>query len=187
VEVKAMSIQIKIKKIPVIVYPEFGLTKEEAINKARITNAIVVTGFKNPGQSVLVTDGKTSFVRPKLIHPLTEVPKELQSTGVCETFIIRGLKILPIICYELMFPDLWMNLEKPDLVTHHIGFPMFDVSQMEGWKALHRVLAKYYKCPVVVSCGGERGPLNPSGIVYPDRNIIDYSLLYEQGFDKHWR
>jgi len=179
---------ITVKNIQIKVYPEHGLSKENAIREANFDSLVVVSGF-SPGPSVIVTDGKTSFVRKKIIHPLDPVPKKLLTEGKCQTFTVKGIKVLPIICYELLFPDLWINLEKPDVVTHHVGFPMFDISQMEGWRALHRVLAKHYKCPVVVCCGGSLpDPLNLSGIVYPKRNIVDYSELYEhKKYDSHWR
>lgn len=122
---------------------------------------------------------------------LTPTPGEIKHGVIKGTKDIRplnfhGIKILPIICYEICFPRLWLrNLGKIDFITHHVGSSMFDVFQYEGWRALEEVLSLHYNCDVVVSCGGESDdPMNLTGIVHSERKLYDYSKLYEK-FDPH--
>lgn len=108
-------------------------------------------------------------------------------------FVANGKKLtlLPILCYELLFPEDWIDSKfKPDFITHHIGFPMFDAVQDEDWFSMQKVLALRFKCDVVVSCGKTELSLwenminkmepgiDNSGVVYygsgrPERILLD--------------
>lgn len=89
------------------------------------------------------------------------------------------VKILPIICYEIVFPKKWCNFEGVDFVTHHVGFPMFDVFQYEAWKGLEQAVSIFYDCDVIVCCGGEKNEMNLTSIINKHTDF-DFAHLYKK-------
>lgn len=135
----------------------------------------------------LIEKGEILDERYKEVYPPFSKQTYKQTRGKIKEFEYDTYSILPIICYEILFPSLWMSPEfNPDFVTHHIGFPMFDIFQLEGWVALQEIMADFFDCPVVVSCGGPKTKMNLTRVVYPgsNQNGIVYSPkeLYQREF-----
>ena len=68
---------------------------------------------------------------------------------------VGGLRILVLICKEILHPEDWWDQVPADLAVHQVGFPMFDRHQANGWRALHRALALHIGGPVLVQVHGE--------------------------------
>jgi len=174
-----------------VVTPEGGyLDSLQKSAKEKVTNYI--GGFLEKGSwssvGVTLVNSKGEIVdrRYKAVYP-GFVDRTYSKRGTVRPFIFNNITILPIVCYEIIFPRLWMKKEfKPDFITHHVGFDMFDVFQLEGWKALQESMAKFFNCDVICSCGGDtRSPMNLSGITKPNDTIYDYTPLYKEYRGEH--
>lgn len=84
-------------------------------------------------------------------------------------FKVDGLNILPVICQELTKPRIWKQLRgKVDLVTVHIGTPMWNEAQAKRWKSLINFISSWFNTTVVVSVGGGKG-IDISGVYKYDK------------------
>jgi len=82
--------------------------------------------------------------------------------------------ILPIVCYELMFPEDYIGNYiglRLDYVVHMVGWPMVSEEQREGWVAMHKALSIVLGCPVLCCCGGKRGRMNITGVVTKQQEV----------------
>ena len=175
-----------------LVTPEYGrIPRLQEI--ARKHDFVVIGGFVDEhGTGVVLVNkkGKVLDTRYKAMYPPFRPESKPRKTGKVRCFKFNVLstkviKILPLVCYEIVFPQLWMKEEfKPvDFVTHHVGFPMFDVFQYEGWRALERTASIFFNCDVIVYCGKDSTtPLNPTGVLsIGDKFVFDYKHLYVEG------
>jgi len=94
-----------------------------------------------------------------LINPNPLPPKIVEFAGV---------KILPLICKEILYPEYWPDwfMEPLDFIVHIVGYPMYDVHQYKAWQALHKAAMRFYNCPLICVAGRGRGP-EISGIYFP--------------------
>lgn len=138
---------------------------EPYLAMAKETNQVIVGGVDD-GTSIYVTvaHGSESYYRQK--HDLTswELENGYKPGKVSPEIVsMGGLKILPLICYEICYPVYWPQFEPINYVVHIIGFPMFDKHQWAGWHGLQMVASRLYQCPVVCACGKGEG-IDPTGL-----------------------
>ncbi len=85
-------------------------------------------------------------------------------------FEFKGFKILPLICYDLRFPNLSFTKEIPDLIVYSANWP---VSRIEHWKAL--LTARAIENLAYVA-GVNRIGYDQNGYEYPGYScVIDYN------------
>lgn len=171
-----------------IITPEgSSLTRlQQNANKKRVNYIGGFNYFNSTGVALVKHNGEVLDKRFKVVYPAF-TDRSKSKTDPIRTFRYKETTILPLICYEIVFPRLWMKKEfKPDFVTHHVGFPMFDVFQLEGWRALQEAIAIFFNCDVVCSCGGTlKTPMNLSGIIKPKDKVFDYAPLYKDYRGEH--
>ena len=159
-----------------VVYPECCEENLEEVSK-NTDNYVIGTNpvqYKN-GPICNILDvyylGGILYMRGKHRIHLTEKA----SPGLKPEIIRIGAQsILPLICYEILFPEDYLpqsgHLRRPvDLIIHMVGFPMYDINQKEAWVAMQKTLSIMFNCPLVCCCGGEPGEMNISGVVLPGR------------------
>lgn len=154
-------IEFELKNQKFILYDEYAFSTVNQIRKLsrKQKDVVFLCGLRTTKGvfSVMYQNGNwegehekthytTSEKNQGLVEPLTRK----------DCFNYNGIKILPILCYEICFPeDIMRSIYKPDVIVHHIGFPMYDKHQYKAWKALEQSVGIYHNCPVYVSTGGE--------------------------------
>ena len=96
-------------------------------------------------------------------------------------FDFKGLKILPLVCYDLRFPNLSFSTEIPDLIVYAANWP---VSRVEHWKSL--LTARAIENLAYVA-GVNRVGYDQNGFEYPGYScVIDYNgrVIAEMGETK---
>lgn len=149
-----------------VVYPEYCdlAYNDLKVLSARDDNYYVATmPILGYNMCIVFRGGRKVLTRPKYrIHASEDVMPGFSPPCVVE---LGGSRVLILICYEMLFPDDYMQAKDVDFVVHMVGEPMHDEEQREGWAALHKVLAYLYSCPVICCCGGVPGRMNLSGVV----------------------
>ena len=81
-----------------------------------------------------------------------------QPKYLCE---ILDMRILVILCKEILFPEDFWEHENVDLVVHQIGYEMHSKDQRKAWFALQKSLILHFDCPVAccVNNDGDKYPL----------------------------
>jgi len=152
------------------VYPEYcELPLKELINNSLDGNYHIAT-LPILGYNMMVISyiGKQIYSRPKFRLFKTEEAQPGRSKPVIAK--MGSTCTLPLICYELLFPQDYLKLYlKPDIIIHMVGFPMQDENQKEGWVAMQKALSIIYNCPLVCCCGGPMNDLNISGVITPNK------------------
>jgi len=174
VKLNETPIEYKYHDIPFLVYSEYLTNNPENYAEvAKVEKKYVIGGAREKdcvSVSMYSPDGE--FIGRRYKKHLTQGEIEtgtIPANGEISPFVIEKEKIevLPIICYELLFPEDWLHLDiKPYFITHYIGFPMYDKIQDEAWFAMQKVLSLRFKCDVVVACGEGREGINNSGIIF---------------------
>ena len=144
----------------------------------------VIGGYLGMGVNVCVTNGDTTFVRSKVHLTTQEKRVGLREGKAIYPFTINDHTILPILCYEICFPEDYYPLKDScsisspsidscsiDLITHHVGYPMKNHVQYQPWKALQEAMAIHFQCPVISVCGGELNKMNLTGIIGKDSGL----------------
>jgi len=148
------------------VYPEYGRDQNpyDFAETAKDSNYHIITlAHKNKNTAVIAKSGKVIWQRSK--HRLFGNESELFAGELPYLAFLNGRKVLPLICYELLFPEDYWNIKGVDLVIHMVGFPMYDINQKEAWIAIQKAVSLHFKCPVVCCCGGFRNEMNISRVV----------------------
>ena len=151
------------------VYPEYcGLSLEE-LSKNSMDGTYHIATLPLLGHNMMVIHykGEKIYSRPK--YRLFKTEHEVTPGEVPPiTLNINNNLMLPLICYELMFPEDYLKLYQwVSVIIHMVGFPMYDENQKEGWVAMQKALTIIYNCPLVCCCGGPMNNFNISGIIYP--------------------
>ncbi len=172
------SIKINYDGIDFMIYSEYATTNPNEYSKiARINKCYVIGGATeekcvssslfDPEGKLIAARNKTHLIKSELASGKLPgdgiFPFEINANG-------KKITILPILCYELLFPEDWIGIEsKPNFVIHHIGFPMFNKGQDMDWFSMQKMLALRFKCDVVVACGNGEAEgtdaINNSGVV----------------------
>lgn len=156
----------------VLLYPEYcGLSIFQLAEVSGSTTDVVVaaTVYEGENRCVILRRGEVVYSRAKHRLYVSEVGGV--KAGKLPPSLIHVSTIgwvLPIICYELMFPEDWFAPSKVvdvRMVLHMIGSPMHGENQREGWVAMHKAVSLAYGCPVVCCCGGKLGRMNITGVV----------------------
>ena len=162
----------------ILLYPEYcGLSVFQLcqVSKEKPSSVIVAaTVYEGCNYCFVLRHGDVVYRRAKHRLYATEVgvveKGELPPTPV---FISTVGWVLPIICYELVYPEDWFAVcvKVIDIraVLHMVGFPMTSEDQREGWVAMHKAISLVYGCPVVCCCGGKSGRMNITGVVKDGR------------------
>lgn len=154
------------------IYPEYtNYTPEDYRELSRETGNIIIGGLYDPPfiSVCLVDEGIVVASRGKTRITSSELGKGFRN---CPTLIHPfhhgDLRILPIICKEILYPEDYYQIHgwgAVDFITHHVGYPMYDKIQKDAWVALQKAMKEHFGVPVICSCGGETGPMNITGIV----------------------
>lgn len=149
------------------IYPECcGHSIKDLLEASKENDSYHIAAIPEYSQilAVVFHKGEVMYTRAKhRLHPSETQVKEGSEKPTIAT--LNGKRILILICYEIMFPEDYLQKKPPiDLVIHMVGYPMRDENQREGWIALQKCLALTYNCPVVCCCGGERTPMNITGV-----------------------
>jgi len=162
--------EFEIKGQKFILYSEYAFSNMNQIKKIsrQQKDTVYICGLRIPKGvfSVMVKNGVWQGEREKTHYTTFEKKDGLEERGWhFGTMNYNGIEILPILCYEICFPeDTMKSIYKPDVIVHHIGFPMYDKHQYEAWFALEKSLAVFYNCPVYASTGGEE-KLGINGVI----------------------
>lgn len=150
------------------VYPEYmnhttDLKRLRTLSKEKI----IITGYnyKPYVYAALIDDGEIKTKRAK--HHLTSGENMDGYIAGPHPFVFeyKDKRILPILCYEICFPKDFFSFRKIDLITHHVGFPMFDKHQFKAWEALQMAYSLHFEAPLICACGGDENELNLSGAI----------------------
>lgn len=148
-------------------YGSFNDVRKEAFKNKCIT----IGGYwKNDQVGVALFDSKGQVIgqREKFRLTKSEVPSRTRGLLKPQVIEVEGIKVLPIICYELLYPKDYLHIKNVDVITHHVFSPMFNLEQYEGWKAMYHTLSVFFNCPVVSASGPPfHTPMNVTGIVLP--------------------
>lgn len=153
-----------------IIFSEYACNDVHDYQKmARRAGKYVIGGVRSP-KSVAVyiisPDGVILHKRYKYRHFGQEGLTKAELPRIV-TLLPAGITILPLICFEMLFPEDWFNSTgHVDFVVHLISSEMQDSHQAEGWQALHKILCLRFCCDVVVSSGISMNvpPLDPNRI-----------------------
>lgn len=106
----------------------------------------------------MALNGKVLDKRAKVM--LTKEDRKYYKAGdISEfrTFKINDITILPIICYEIVFSNLWRSIkEKVDVIVHNLSDPMYTEHQKEKWLGLQGYMVRWFKCPLICSVGNSK-------------------------------
>lgn len=154
------------------IHPEYCELDPEYLQARSVSTglyqvATLVSDSKN--KAVGYARGVTVFTRDKYkLHP-SELANGILSGAVRpRPTYLGGKSVLILICYEILFPEDYLPVDVRvgvDLVIHVVGTPMFSAEQKEGWVAMQKALSLMLDCPVACCCGGERGPMNITGVI----------------------
>lgn len=188
-----MNLEYKYKNKEFIVCPESGHLLNLK-NLAKETGKFVIGGFQvDLGTKVALInpEGEILDQRFKAVHPGFRDHSKDKTDKIRPFYILtkevefggRPITVLPLICYEIIFPKLWTQaagVSNVNFVTHHVGSPMFDIFQLEGWRALQEMVGLLFDCDIICSCGGKKSPMNLSGIIKTKDSIRNYNNLYKK-------
>jgi len=154
------------------VYPEYcNLSLDHLMDQSIKTGKyqVATSEVGNQNQVVVVYRGKTIHTRGKYRLHHTEVDRGIKPGRLKpRVFNFGGRNTLILICYEIVFPEDYLDIRrKVDLIIHIVGQPMFSEEQREGWVALQKALSLVYNCPVVCCCGGYKDRMNITGVTTP--------------------
>lgn len=154
------------------IYPECcGYDTDELLDLSEKDTQYHIAAVPVNSQIMAVVTHENILIYARAKHRLHAGETQIKAgSEKPETINLDGKNVLILICYEIMFPEDWLQIkEKIDLVIHMVGFPMLDENQKEGWIALQKCLSLTYNCPVACCCGGERNQMNITGILEPNK------------------
>lgn len=163
--------------VPIVVYPEYThYTLDDFKTISENMGKPIIGGlYKKPFISVVMVDGD-NLIGERLKRHTTSKEREsgfIDSEEYVKCFKYKCWNILPIICKEILYPEdyYWMNQirdrkKQVNLITHHVGYPMYDKVQKDSWVALQKAMVEHFNCPLVCACGGEYdGGINITGVI----------------------
>ena len=171
---------ITVKNVKVTITPEYFGSFDSIRALASKTKGVFIGSYASYNEVGIAIYNNGLFIGSRLKHRLTKTEIDTgRRPGKVKpkVFEVAGLRILPIICYELLYPkDYVFEYRKVDLITHHVYSVMFDLCQYEGWKAMYHTLSIYFNCPVITSSGSPSVlsldnrflTMDVSGIVKPE-------------------
>lgn len=147
----------------VFFFPEGYLNQnlEAACRLARTHGKILITGYKNPRDRMVIIDRQGSIVLDKAKYdPLSIVELE-------------GMRIGHMLCDELVWQGLGdSGANAMDLVVHPIGVGMFSEEQLEEWLGEARKQAQMHHT-VILGTSHADGSFRDSDITIPLAYGID--------------
>jgi predicted amidohydrolase len=155
--VEGVSYQISGLKIKV--FSEFYADNQRAVAKlSELWNDnLILCGYATDKiYMAMALNGKVLDKRAKVM--LTKEDRKHYKAGdisEIRTFNIDGFKIIPVICYEIVFSAMWRRIPKADLIVHLIGDAMYNEHQKLKWSGLQEYMVRHFKCPLVCAVGGK--------------------------------
>lgn len=152
-----------------LIFSEYASDNVKDYQKHAIhTSRYVIGGvrsLRNVAIYIINPEGKILYKRYKYRHFGQEGLIKAEKPEIVH---LDGFTILPLICFEMLFPEDWFNLPAAgvNFIVHLISSEMQNSHQAEGWEALHKVLQMRFYCDVVVVSGtkeemGIPSPINP--------------------------
>jgi len=146
-------VDYKLGKYKIKVFPEaYASSYRSLVRKGFIS----IGGLNNKHLEVVMVNDKGEILdrRGKVVLTRADKRYGYEAGNEFRTFQLGKYRILSIICYEICFPRIWKQIKgKISLVTHHIGFPMYNEKQAKTWRKLQWEVVKYFKCDLVCSVG----------------------------------
>lgn len=159
-----VSVEYSFKDITFEIYPEY--TTYQIEDYKQIVNDVLIGGYQYQNKVSVCLIDKDGFILTRSKKHLTMWELDTGITSGCvKVFEYKELRILPILCYEICYPESFFNLTDIDLITHHVAYPMKDKDQYKGWLGLQKAFSQHFNCPLVCACGGEKGVFNLTGII----------------------
>ncbi len=149
-----------------------GVCAPSTLNRYRLKHktGLHLISHQNPCGTfaTALRDGKQRWVKHK--HRLTDFEIAAGHGAGQKKYLYEdqpsGLRILDLICAEMLFPEDYWSEEDVDLIVHHVGFQMADEHQWFGWKAMQKALTLHFDCPLLCCVGNENaGDLVLTGLV----------------------
>lgn len=183
---------ITVKNVKVTITPEYFGSFDSIKALASKIKGVFIGSYASYNEVGIAIYNNGLFIGSRLKHRLTKTEIGTGRKPGKEkpnVFEVAGLRILPIICYELLYPKDYLQHKEVDLITHHVYSVMFDLAQYEGWKAMYHTLSVYFDCPIIISCGSPSLlsldnrflTMDVSGIVKPEDS--NENFLHKK-FDK---
>ena len=163
-----------------IVCPEYTLyNKEDYVDMAKNDpyphrqHILSIGGVQEFNQTKVVIANEKGVLFERGKYRLTSMEKNMRQGKPPEVFHLYSVGILPLLCSEILYPEDYFHLKDQigsniKIVTHHVGFEMYDEHQFKAWRSLQKAVAAHFHCPVVCSSGGKRNELNLTGIIVVD-------------------
>jgi len=169
----------------------FAQVANEALLKVSFNKTIILTIIEKKGEQIF--NLAKVFSHGKLIHERAKAKLfrfggehhhfiEGDDSNI-EIFEINGIKIALLICFELRFKKLWLQIEGADV----IAIPSWwGVLRSEHFKTLTKSLAIINQCYVVASdsankeCSKMSGIINPQGEVVLNEKKEHLEVLYDK-------
>jgi len=134
---------------------------------------------KRPSREIYINTCTSSFSRTKRVLTSWDIAEGIIAPmGPIRVITVNNpqgrnqIAVLPLLCAEILQPHLWWTQDVTvDVITHCVGFNMFDEHQFKAWRALQQSASLHFQAPLVCSSGGEHNELNLTGLVTGDRVI----------------
>ena len=170
---------ITVKNVEVTITPEYFSSFDSISELATKIKGVFIGSHANYNKVGISIFHNGTLIGTRTKHRLTKTEIDtgrIPGKEKPRVFEVAGLRILPIICYELLYPKDYIFSKNVDLVTHHVYSVMFDLCQYEGWKAMYHTLSAHFDCPVITACGAPNRLgldkrfliMSTSGIVRPN-------------------
>lgn len=146
------------------VYPEYTLRNKEDYIPSSV-DVVVIGGVQEFNQTKIIIATSMGVVFERAKKRLCSMESD-KIPGTSPTpFLVNGFNVLALSCSEILYPEDFFHFKNIDLVTHSVGFEMYNIHQYKAWKALQKSIVEHFKCPLICCSGGETGELNLTGII----------------------
>jgi len=167
------GVSYEINGVKILLFSEFYSDNQRAVAKLSELwkDNLIFSGYATDKiYMAMALNGKVLDKRAKIM--LTREDAKYYKKGDIEDFKVfkfNGITILPIICYEIVFSNLWRRIkEKVDVIVHNLSDPMWNEDQKLRWTGLQNYMVRYYKCDLVCCVGNSKKE---------DKNKLDISRV----------
>ena len=156
--------EYKIKDTIIKVYPEYTL-KNKSDYIPLENDVIVIGGVQEFNQTKIIIATNNGVVFERAKRRLCSMEYDKIPGMFPQPFLVNGFNILALSCSEILFPEDFFHFKNIDLITHSVGFEMYNIHQYKAWRALQKAVSLHFKCPLVCCSGGKQNEFNLSGVL----------------------
>ena len=151
---------------------EFAIKAKEELLKLSLSQTIVTSFIEQKDDSFLNTlyifsEGKILHTQSKhRLFPLGNEPEYFVSGEIekMKVLDIRGFKVAVLICFEIRFPEYWLNVRGADLILNPA---MWGLKRKNHYETMTKALAVANQCYVLASNSADENMAKGSGIITP--------------------